>query len=120
MHASYSSLNFLFIYFIATMSQGGSPSELYKNVHRKVLDLLPKSCLLYPAHDYKGNSCSSIREELEWNPRLTKSLPAFVDIMNNLNLPAPKQIATAVPANKNGGIEPPVAAAVPSGVEAEK
>mmetsp|Transcript_31108 Transcript_31108/g.48724 ORF Transcript_31108/g.48724 Transcript_31108/m.48724 type:complete len:302 (+) Transcript_31108:43-948(+) len=84
--------------------QGGSSATLYESVHREVFTL-PDECLLYPAHDYRGNTCSSVKEEREFNPRLTKTQTEFQDIMANLNLPYPKQIDKAVPANLVCGIQ---------------
>ncbi len=78
--------------------QGGSAATLYDSVHTQILSL-PVSCLVYPAHDYKGNTCSSVQEERLFNPRLTKTLPEFVDIMLNLNLPYPAKFDRSVPAN---------------------
>ena len=84
--------------------QGGSADQLYHSVHDKLYRFLPESCAVFPAHDYKGFHQSSIKEEKELNPRLTKSKEAFVDIMNNLNLPMPKKIAESVPANRVCGL----------------
>ena len=78
--------------------QQGSAAKLYDSVHTQIFTL-PPSCLIYPAHDYKGHTCSSVAEEKALNPRLTKSLAEFQQIMDNLNLPRPKQIDIAVPAN---------------------
>ena len=63
------------------------------------------SGLEYPAHDYKGRTCSSIEEERKFNPRLTKSKKEFVDLMNNLGLAVPKLLHIAVPANSNCGLD---------------
>lgn len=71
--------------------QEGDPATLYESVHKKIFSL-PDSTLLYPAHDYKGLTVTSVEEEKKLNPRLTKSLEEFVSIMNNLNLSYPKQI----------------------------
>lgn len=72
---------------------------MYRSVHDKLYKFLPNETLVYPAHDYKGNTVSSIQEEKAFNPRLTKTVEEFVHIMDNLNLPKPKKIDTAVPAN---------------------
>jgi sulfur dioxygenase len=69
----------------------GSPSKLYDSVWNKIFTL-PDDCLLYPAHDYNGQTCSSVGEEKKFNARLTKSKADFVDLMNNLNLDKPKLI----------------------------
>ncbi|XP_071376450.1 persulfide dioxygenase ETHE1, mitochondrial [Centroberyx affinis] len=78
--------------------QQGCPKRLYESVHQKIFTL-PNQCLIYPAHDYKGQTVSTVGEERRFNPRLTKNLEEFVDIMNNLNLPKPAKIDIAVPAN---------------------
>ncbi|XP_076661404.1 persulfide dioxygenase ETHE1, mitochondrial [Halictus rubicundus] len=83
--------------------QGGSAETLYKSVHTKIF-ALPANYRLYPAHDYNGRTVTTVAEEKTFNPRLTKSLNEFVDIMNNLNLPYPKMIDKAVPANKVCGV----------------
>ncbi|XP_044130901.1 persulfide dioxygenase ETHE1, mitochondrial-like [Bufo gargarizans] len=84
--------------------QQGCPSTLYHSVHSKIFTL-PDSCTLYPAHDYMGQTVTTVEEEKRLNPRLTKSEAEFVNIMNNLNLPKPKQIDIAVPANLKCGIQ---------------
>lgn len=71
--------------------QEGDPATLYSSVHSKIFTL-PVETKLYPAHDYKGMTCTTVDEEKRLNPRLTKSLQEFVHIMNNLNLPYPKMI----------------------------
>ncbi|XP_043113630.1 persulfide dioxygenase ETHE1, mitochondrial [Puntigrus tetrazona] len=78
--------------------QQGSPLRLYESVHKKIFSL-PGHCFIYPAHDYKGQTVSTVDEEKKFNPRLTKTLDEFVNIMNNLNLPKPKKIDISVPAN---------------------
>lgn len=84
--------------------QAGHPELLYANVHGKLFTL-PDSCAVFPAHDYKGRTQSSIGEEKQFNPRLTKSKEEFVDIMANLNLPYPKQIDKALPFNLRCGYD---------------
>ncbi|WVZ00178.1 hypothetical protein V8G54_026247 [Vigna mungo] len=66
---------------------------------------LPKSTLIYPAHDYRGFTVSTVGEEMEHNPRLTKDEEKFKNIMANLNLSYPKMIDIAVPANMVCGIQ---------------
>lgn len=83
--------------------QGGSPETLYNSVHTRIFTL-PANYRLYPAHDYNGRMVTTVAEEKTFNPRLTKSLNEFVDIMNNLNLLYPKMIDKAVPANKVCGL----------------
>ncbi|TKY49283.1 Persulfide dioxygenase ETHE1-like [Spatholobus suberectus] len=84
--------------------QGGSSEQLYKSIHSQIFTL-PKSTLLYPAHDYKGFTVSTVGEELQYNPRLTKDEETFKNIMANLNLSYPKMIDIAVPANMVCGIQ---------------
>ncbi|XP_014842338.1 PREDICTED: persulfide dioxygenase ETHE1, mitochondrial-like [Poecilia mexicana] len=84
--------------------QQGSPERLYKSIHEVVFQL-PEDCLLYPAHDYKGQTVTTVGEERKYNPRLTKKLEEFVKIMDNLNLPKPKKIDIAVPANLLCGLQ---------------
>ena len=79
--------------------QGGSAKTLYASVHTQLFGKLPDSCTVYPAHDYKGCTASTIGEEKRLNPRLTKSEEEFVSIMDNLNLPNPKKLEESVPAN---------------------
>jgi sulfur dioxygenase len=85
--------------------QGGSSSTLYDNVHAKLFSL-PDSTVVYPAHDYKGRTSSSIGDEKETNPRLGKHTPKaeFEEIMANLNLSYPKKIDVSVPANMRCGV----------------
>ncbi|XP_010866555.1 persulfide dioxygenase ETHE1, mitochondrial [Esox lucius] len=78
--------------------QQGCSRKLYESVHQKIFTL-PPQCLVFPAHDYKGQTASTVGEEKRFNPRLTKSMEEFVDIMVNLNLPKPAKIDIAVPAN---------------------
>ncbi|XP_056449103.1 persulfide dioxygenase ETHE1, mitochondrial isoform X3 [Gadus chalcogrammus] len=78
--------------------QQGCAKRLYDSVHKKIFTL-PDQCLVYPAHDYKGQTVSTVGEERRFNPRLTKNLEEFIDIMNNLNLQKPAKIDIAVPAN---------------------
>jgi sulfur dioxygenase len=85
--------------------QGGSSETLFQSVREKILTL-PDETLVYPGHDYKGRTCSSIAEEKQHNPRLkmSNSLNDFVEIMENLNLAQPKKIDIAVPANLKSGL----------------
>lgn len=83
--------------------QDGNPGTLYKSVHEKIFSL-PDDYRLYPAHDYNGVTETTVGEEKKYNPRLTKDIDAFVDIMNNLNLAYPKFIDKAVPANMVCGL----------------
>jgi sulfur dioxygenase len=93
--------------------QQGSPELMYRSVHEKIF-CLPAGCLLYPAHDYRGLTVTSVAEEREFNPRLggKRSASDFAGYMNNLGLPHPKQIDVAVPANLKCG--KPAEGALPS------
>lgn len=71
--------------------QEGNPETLYRSVHEQILSL-PENYTIYPAHDYKGFSATSVGEEKKYNPRLSKTLDEFVVIMDNLNLPYPNMI----------------------------
>ncbi|KAL6578926.1 Polypeptide N-acetylgalactosaminyltransferase 3 [Orobanche minor] len=83
---------------------GGSSDQLYDSVHSQIFTL-PKDTLLYPAHDYKGFSVSTVAEEMQYNTRLTKDKETFKNIMANLNLSYPKMIDIAVPANMVCGLQ---------------
>lgn len=85
--------------------QGGSAKTLYQSIHSQLF-ALDGDCVVYPAHDYKGRTQSSIGEEKSENPRLggTKTVDEFTEIMNNLNLSYPKKIDVAVPANMRCGV----------------
>lgn len=84
--------------------QEGDAGTLYDSVWREILSL-PDSTLLYPAHDYVGLTATTVGEEKVHNPRLSKSKEEFIGIMNNLNLPYPKQIDKALPANLVCGLQ---------------
>ncbi len=79
--------------------QNGDAEKSWDSITNKLF-ALPDHTLVYPAHDYKGWTASSIGEERRHNPRLAgKTREQYVDIMHNLNLPDPKQMDVAVPAN---------------------
>nr|WP_244934508.1 MBL fold metallo-hydrolase [Leptospira vanthielii] len=83
--------------------QGGSAEGLYKSITEKLFSL-PDDTIVLPGHDYKGFLSTTIGEEKKWNPRIAgKSLEEFKEIMDNLNLPEPKKIHEAVPANRACG-----------------
>lgn len=84
--------------------QGGSSLQLYESVHSQIFTL-PKDTLIYPAHDYKGFTVSTVGEEMLYNPRLTKDEETFKGIMENLKLAYPKMIDIAVPANMVCGLQ---------------
>ena len=84
--------------------QNGDPYDSYNSIFERLLKL-PENTLLYPAHDYNGNTVSTIGEEKKFNPRLqVNSAEEYVKIMNNLNLSNPKMMDIAVPANQQLGI----------------
>ena len=79
--------------------QNGSARAQYELLFNKLLKL-PEETLVFPAHDYKGDTVSTIGEEKRYNPRLqVKSVDEYVDLMGKLNLPNPKMMDVAVPAN---------------------
>ncbi|MEW6436931.1 MAG: MBL fold metallo-hydrolase [Pseudomonadota bacterium] len=84
--------------------QNGDPRAQYDSIFNKLLKL-PDETLVYPAHDYKGDTVSTIGEEKRFNPRLmAKSVDEYVELMNNLKLPNPKMMDVAVPANMHVGL----------------
>jgi glyoxylase-like metal-dependent hydrolase (beta-lactamase superfamily II)/rhodanese-related sulfurtransferase len=84
--------------------QNGDARAQYDSIFGKLLKL-PDETLVYPAHDYKGDTVSTIGEEKQFNPRLTvKSVDEYVDLMSNLKLPSPKMMDVAVPANMHFGL----------------
>jgi sulfur dioxygenase len=85
--------------------QQGSPEALYDSITTELLTL-PDACLLYPAHDYKGRTVTTVAEEKAHNPRVGggKSKAQFVAIMDALVLANPKKIDVAVPANLACGV----------------
>jgi len=84
--------------------QGGDAGELYDSI-TDTLFRLPEETRVYPGHDYKGNRVSTIGEEKRGNPRLAgRTREEFIVLMNNLNLPKPRLIDVAVPANRNLGL----------------
>lgn len=83
--------------------QQGDPGRLYDSVTGKLFTL-PDDTQVYPAHNYAGLSVSSIGEEKRLNARLAHtSREAFIELMQHLNLPMPKKIMEAVPANLKCG-----------------
>jgi glyoxylase-like metal-dependent hydrolase (beta-lactamase superfamily II)/rhodanese-related sulfurtransferase len=84
--------------------QNGDPRAQYESLFGRLLKL-PDETLVYPAHDYKGDTVSTIGEEKAFNPRLqVKSVDDYVALMNSLNLPNPKMMDVAVPANMRIGL----------------
>jgi len=83
--------------------QGGDAYASWDSIVNKLLKL-PDETLVYPAHDYKGWTVSTIGEERRFNPRLQAgSAAAYAELMNNLKLPNPKLMDVAVPANLRCG-----------------
>lgn len=86
--------------------QNGNAGQLYDSI-TQVLFTLPDETLVYPAHDYKGRTVTSIGEEKRFNPRLAgKDRAAFIQLMAELHLPPPKKLDIAVPANRACGLTP--------------
>ena len=84
--------------------QSGSAGALYDSVTRKLF-ALPDATRIWPGHDYKGQSVSTIGWEKRHNSRLAnRSRDAFIQLMGELNLPRPKLMDVAVPANQNLGL----------------
>jgi len=84
--------------------QNGDPQAQYDSIFGKLLKL-PDETFVYPAHDYKGDTVSTIGEERAFNPRLqVKSAADYIALMNNLNLPNPKMMDVAVPSNMRVGL----------------
>ncbi|MGH7039324.1 MAG: MBL fold metallo-hydrolase [Stellaceae bacterium] len=84
--------------------QGGDPHAMYRSIREQIFTL-PEDCLLYPAHDYRGLTVTSVSEERCFNPRLggEAAIGDFTGYMNNLRLAHPKKIDIAVPANLTCG-----------------
>jgi sulfur dioxygenase len=79
--------------------QGGNSEDSYNSIFNRLLKL-PEETLLYPAHDYNGQTVSSIGKEKKFNPRLqVNGVNEYIDIMNNLNLPKPKLMDINVASN---------------------
>ena len=84
--------------------QNGDARAQYRSLFEKLLRL-PDETLVYPAHDYKGWTVSTIAEERAHNPRLqVANEQEYVDIMSNLKLANPKMMDVAVPANLGCGL----------------
>jgi rhodanese-related sulfurtransferase len=82
----------------------GDPDELYDTLFSKLLTLDPE-LRIYPAHDYKGHTCSTIAEELRSNPRLQKrDRGEFVEMMRTLSLSMPEHLTEALRVNMSGGV----------------
>lgn len=89
--------------------QSGDAGTLYDSVTQRLFSL-PDETLVYPAHDYRGYTVSTIGEEKKWNPRFAGlDRDNYIEFMNNLDLPNPTKMMEAVPANERCG-RPVVAA----------
>jgi glyoxylase-like metal-dependent hydrolase (beta-lactamase superfamily II) len=85
--------------------QGGDAGRLYDSITGRIFTLAPET-LIFPGHDYNGRFVSNVAQEMTGNPRLAgKSRDEFIAIMNQLDLPKPKLIDVAVPANQQCGRE---------------
>lgn len=83
--------------------QNGDAGQQYHSLTQKLLTL-PEDTIVYPGHDYKGMNESRIGEEKQFNPRLlVKNRDEYIELMNSLNLPNPKFMDVAVPANLKCG-----------------
>ena len=84
--------------------QNGNSRAQYESIFNRLLKL-PDETFVYPAHDYKGETVSTIGEERAFNPRLrVKSVAEYEQLMANLHLPNPKMMDVAVPANMRVGL----------------
>jgi rhodanese-related sulfurtransferase len=84
--------------------QNGSARAQYDSIFGRLLKL-PNETMVFPAHDYKGDTVSTIGEEKRYNPRLqVRSVDEYVELMGNLNLPNPKLMDVVVPANMHVGL----------------
>ncbi|WP_017327808.1 MBL fold metallo-hydrolase [Synechococcus sp. PCC 7336] len=80
--------------------QSGDAGILYDSVTQRLF-ALPEETVVYPGHDYRGHTCSTIGEEKRWNPRFAgRTRSGFIDFMGQLDLPHPKKMMEAVPANE--------------------
>ena len=85
--------------------QGGDAGTLYDSITQRLF-ALPDETLVYPGHDYKGRTSSTIGAERAGNPRLAgRTRDEFIALMGALNLPPPKRIDVAVPANRLLGLD---------------
>ncbi len=84
--------------------QEGDPAAMYRSVREQIF-ALPADCLLYPAHDYRGLTVTSVAEERRFNPRLGGDIAVgdFAGYMKNLRLAHPRLLDVAVPANLRCG-----------------
>lgn len=85
--------------------QEGDAARLFESITRQIF-VLPDHCAIYPAHDYNGRTRSSVAEEKAFNPRVGGDANErdFVQYMNAMQLPHPKKIDEALPANMRSGM----------------
>jgi rhodanese-related sulfurtransferase len=84
--------------------QNGSARAQYESIFNRLLKL-PDEIMVFPAHDYKGDTVSTIGEERRYNPRLqVRSIDEYIELMNNLKLPNPKLMDVVMPANLRVGL----------------
>jgi glyoxylase-like metal-dependent hydrolase (beta-lactamase superfamily II)/rhodanese-related sulfurtransferase len=84
--------------------QNGSARAQYDSIFNRLLKL-PEETMVFPAHDYKGDTVSTIGEEKRFNPRLqVRSVDEYIELMADLKLPNPKMMDVAVPANMHVGL----------------
>jgi glyoxylase-like metal-dependent hydrolase (beta-lactamase superfamily II)/rhodanese-related sulfurtransferase len=84
--------------------QNGSSRAQYESIFNRLLKL-PDETMVFPAHDYKGDTVSTIGEEKRYNPRLqVRNVDEYIELMANLKLPNPKMMDVAVPANMHVGL----------------
>jgi glyoxylase-like metal-dependent hydrolase (beta-lactamase superfamily II) len=89
--------------------QNGNAGALYDSIHAHLYSL-PDDTRVYPGHDYKGRTVTTVGEEKRFNARLAgRTREQFVELMNGLNLPRPKHMDVAVPANLGCGLQPALA-----------
>lgn len=85
--------------------QNGSARAQYDSIFNRLLKL-PDETMVFPAHDYKGDTVSTIGEERRYNPRLqVRSVDEYIELMNNLKLPNPKLMDVVIPANMHVGLK---------------
>ena len=85
--------------------QNGDAGQLYDSITNKLF-ALPDDTLVYPAHDYRGLTVSTIGEEKRFNARIAnRTREDFIKIMGDLNLPKPRMLDEAVPANRACGLD---------------
>ncbi|MEO1300287.1 MAG: MBL fold metallo-hydrolase [Cyanobacteria bacterium J06636_16] len=83
--------------------QSGDAGTLYDHVTQRLFTL-PEETLVYPGHDYRGHTVSTIGEEKRFNPRFKgRTRDGFIAFMSSLNLPDPQKMMEAVPANQRCG-----------------